>query len=58
MQKFKIDLPCSFINIGGVSNITYIGEDDKLIAFDTGPGNAPINDFVRKKNRIFFRFLS
>ena len=38
------------LNIGGVSNITYIGEDDKLIAFDTGPGNAPINDFVRKKN--------
>ena len=38
------------LNIGGVSNITYIGEDDKLIAFDTGPGNAPINDFVNKKN--------
>lgn len=38
------------LNIGGVSNITYIGEDDKLVAFDTGPGNAPINDFVRKKN--------
>lgn len=38
------------LNIGGVSNITYIGEDDTLIAFDTGPGNAPINDFVLKKN--------
>ncbi len=38
------------LNIGGVSNITYIGEDDTLVAFDTGPGNAPINDFVSKKN--------
>ena len=38
------------LNIGGVSNITYIDEDDTLIAFDTGPGNAPINDFVLKKN--------
>ena len=37
------------LNIGGVSNITYIGDNDTLVAFDTGPGNAPINDFVRKK---------
>ena len=38
------------LNIGGVSNISYIGDDNSLIAFDTGPGNAPINDFVFKKN--------
>lgn len=36
-----------FLNIGGVSNITYVGDNDELIALDCGPGNAPIDDFVR-----------
>ncbi len=35
------------LNLGGVGNITWAG-DDALIAFDTGPGNAPINDWVRQ----------
>ncbi len=39
--------PCAFINIGGVSNITYI-DGKNLIAFDTGPGNALIDDWVLK----------
>ncbi len=38
--------PVVFINIGGVSNLTYIGEDNKLIAFDAGPGCALIDDWV------------
>jgi anhydro-N-acetylmuramic acid kinase len=37
--------PCAFINIGGVSNITYI-DKKRLIAFDTGPGNALIDDYM------------
>ena len=41
--------PTVFLNIGGVANITYIGNKDTLIAFDTGPGNAPIDDFVKIK---------
>jgi anhydro-N-acetylmuramic acid kinase len=40
--------PIAFVNIGGVANITWIGEDGELIAFDTGPGNALINDWVQK----------
>ncbi|MGE0768085.1 MAG: anhydro-N-acetylmuramic acid kinase [Hyphomicrobiaceae bacterium] len=38
--------PCAFLNIGGVANVTWIGTDDALIAFDTGPGNAMIDDLV------------
>jgi anhydro-N-acetylmuramic acid kinase len=34
------------VNIGGVSNITYIEGEDTLIACDTGPGNALLDDFI------------
>ena len=41
--------PLSVLNIGGVSNATWIGEgDDNVIAFDCGPGNALINDWVER----------
>ncbi|MCX2724102.1 anhydro-N-acetylmuramic acid kinase [Roseibium salinum] len=39
--------PLCFLNIGGVSNLTYI-EGDRLQAFDIGPGNAFLDDWVRK----------
>ncbi|HAX91895.1 MAG TPA: anhydro-N-acetylmuramic acid kinase, partial [Rhodospirillaceae bacterium] len=40
--------PTAIINIGGVSNITWIGgeRDDELLAFDLGPGNALIDDWI------------
>jgi len=38
--------PCVFLNVGGVANVTWIGAGDALIAFDTGPGNAMIDDLV------------
>src|SRR6266567_5651795 len=34
------------VNIGGVSNITYIDGSDVLIACDTGPGNALLDDYM------------
>ncbi len=35
----------AILNIGGVSNVTWIGRgEDDILAFDTGPGNALIDD--------------
>ncbi len=35
------------LNLGGVANVTWWDGRDTLIAFDTGPANAPLNDFVK-----------
>lgn len=37
------------LNLGGVANITWWDGADRLVAFDTGPANAPINDFVKAR---------
>jgi len=41
-----VALPAAVLNIGGVANVTWVGDDD-MLAFDTGPGNAPLNDWMR-----------
>jgi anhydro-N-acetylmuramic acid kinase len=38
--------PVAVVNVGGVANVTWIGGDGTLIAFDTGPGNALIDDWM------------
>lgn len=45
-QSLGRDSPTCVVNIGGVSNITYIDGADTLIACDTGPGNALLDDFM------------
>lgn len=35
--------PVAALNVGGVANITLIGADGGLLAFDTGPGNGMID---------------
>lgn len=42
-----LEKPVAVLNIGGVANISWIGEDDRILAFDTGPGNALIDDWAR-----------
>lgn len=39
--------PVAILNLGGVGNVTLVGEDGSLIAFDTGPANAMLDDWVR-----------
>lgn len=38
--------PVAIVNIGGVANVTWVGNDDHMVAFDTGPGNALMDDWV------------
>jgi anhydro-N-acetylmuramic acid kinase len=40
--------PVVLLNIGGVANVTWIGRNGALIAFDTGPGNALIDDWMAR----------
>jgi anhydro-N-acetylmuramic acid kinase len=44
-----LDKPLAVLNIGGVSNVTWIPEDDdKTLAFDCGPGNALMDDWLSR----------
>src|SRR5215470_10061997 len=45
-QSLGREGPIAVVNIGGVSNITYIDGTDTLIACDTGPGNALLDDHM------------
>ncbi len=48
--------PLAFLNLGGVGNVTWVDPSAEapeapggLLAFDTGPGNALIDDFVHER---------
>lgn len=55
----KAAAPVAFLNLGGVGNITWVNPacDDPadpaaLLAFDTGPANAPMNDLMRQRQGL------
>jgi len=45
IEELKLEPPSCIINIGGVSNLTY-WDGNQLIGFDTGPGNALMDDYM------------
>lgn len=60
-RRANITEPVAFLNLGGVGNITWIEnpslppeEEGNLIAFDTGPANAPINDLMLRHYNMAF----
>ena len=55
------EAPLAFLNLGGVGNITWIDPTQELpeaegalLAFDTGPANAPLNDLMRARKGVAF----
>ena len=47
-ERGGLPRPAVIVNIGGVANVTFIGEDGGLLAFDTGPGNALLDDWMMR----------
>ncbi len=44
----------AILNLGGVANITYIGSSNEVIAFDCGPANALMDDFIKLRRGLAF----
>ena len=51
--------PLCFLNLGGVGNLTWVDPrkerpeaEGALLAFDTGPANAPINDVMMRRRGL------
>jgi len=57
-KNFKLKLPINIINIGGITNITQIKEDINnsinFFAYDVGPGNCLIDNWVRNNKDLKF----
>jgi len=60
-KKMDAQAPIAILNLGGVGNITWIDptlphpdSDGALLAFDTGPANAPINDAMQARLGLAF----
>jgi len=60
-QWIGADAPLGVLNLGGVGNLTWIDprksapeEEGALLAFDTGPANAPVNDLMFNRRGMPF----
>lgn len=49
-----MEKPVAVLNIGGVANVTWMGSDGRLVAFDTGPGNGPLDDWIARHTGAAF----
>ena len=54
VEAAGLEAPIAILNIGGVANVTLIERDGSLIAFDTGPGNALLDDWMRERTGVRF----
>lgn len=60
-RQLGMNRPVAFVNLGGVGNVTLVDgakfspeSADALLAFDTGPANAPVNDIIFKRLGLNF----
>ncbi|MEN3930960.1 anhydro-N-acetylmuramic acid kinase [Microvirga sp. W0021] len=54
VEASDLEKPVAIVNIGGVANITLIDAQGEVSSFDTGPGNALIDDWVNEKAGLAF----
>ncbi len=55
IRSAQPDLPVAVLNIGGVANVTWIGAgENDILAFDTGPGNALMDDWSKQRTGQLF----
>lgn len=52
-KTLAVDAPLAFVNVGGISNVTYV-DGETLIAFDCGPGNALLDQWVSRMAGVPF----
>ncbi len=59
-KKFDITFPINFLNIGGIANVTStvnfknLWDKDKIYAYDIGPGNCLIDEWIRRNSKKKF----
>ncbi|MDR6954305.1 anhydro-N-acetylmuramic acid kinase [Ancylobacter sp. 3268] len=51
-KGLDLPLPLLFLNLGGVANVTYVDGINDPVAFDTGPANALIDDFMKERTGL------
>lgn len=44
----RVPRPVAVLNLGGLGNLTFLGSDGGLLAFDTGPANALLDGLARR----------
>jgi anhydro-N-acetylmuramic acid kinase len=49
-----LEPPLAVLNVGGVANVTFIGSDGEIAAFDTGPGNGMLDLLVQARSEARF----
>jgi anhydro-N-acetylmuramic acid kinase len=54
LRHAKLDGKTAILNLGGVANITWWDGQDALAAFDTGPANGPINEWIEAHGKGTF----
>tara|TARA_B100000965_G_C19537204_1_gene733920 strand:- start:360 stop:1433 length:1074 start_codon:yes stop_codon:yes gene_type:complete len=51
INKNKIELPSTILNLGGIANITTIDKRNNISSSDIGPGNCLIDNWIRLNSK-------
>jgi len=54
--ELKLKMPLVFLNIGGISNLTYLNKSEEMTSFDSGPGNFLIDKILQLKSNDRIQF--